>query len=112
MVPFPQTEIWDYAVQEGFIKETLYSEDSEMLPSRFQNYNPYLLLSKEIEKEEFKKLFDEFQVMSNQNKENTIKFQLRYLKYLLRPRIYAKLLKNKESLKYLRLKLPHLTTSA
>ena len=53
VVPLPGTEVWDYALKKKIVKKDFYD-----LPQKdFVDVNSDLLLSKEVSKEEFEKIF-------------------------------------------------------
>jgi radical SAM superfamily enzyme YgiQ (UPF0313 family) len=77
-IPFPGTEIWDYALKEGIIGKDYYDKKRK----EFIDLDTNLLLTKEVSAKEFEKMFNKIKSLYvNKNKSLLIRKLLK-----LRPR--------------------------
>jgi len=93
LIPMPKTEVWDYAKEQGFVNDSFDFTVNKLSNLFVHNYNPSLILSKEVSEEEFKSIFDEAQSIVQSSKLDNFQFRLRYLKYLKNPKFILKVLK-------------------
>lgn len=96
-VPFPGTEVWEYALKNKIIKKDFYEHPQK----EFVDVNSELLLSKEVSKEDFEKIFHKIKSLHiNKTRKdllNRIKnFKLRYLLLFFNP-IFRKKVSNLKS---------------
>lgn len=82
VIPFPGTDIWDYAIEEKIISKNYYDKKTK----DFVDIDLNLLLSKNISKEEFKEMFDNIKSLYLSENKNILSnklFSLR-LRHLLK----------------------------
>ena len=90
-IPFPGTEIWNYAVRNKIIGKDFYDEKRK----EFVDFDIDLLLTKEVSKEEFKKIFNKTKEMyAKRNRsvilKKIIKLRPRHIVAFLSPKFRKK----------------------
>jgi len=91
-IPFPATEIWDYAIKNKIVSPDYYDKEQK----EFLDLDTDILLSKDVSKNEFEKMFHKiksFYINSNKNNllRNISSLKLKHLSIILSPVFFKKL---------------------
>ncbi|MFH1638667.1 MAG: radical SAM protein [Candidatus Woesearchaeota archaeon] len=93
LIPMPRTKIWEYAKYEGLVNDSFDFAINNLSKLFVHQYNPNLILSKEVTEKEFHSIFFKAQDIVKSAKVRNFSFRLKYLKYLKNPRFVIKVLK-------------------
>ena len=93
LIPMPNTAIWTYAKEQGMVDDSFDFTINKLSNLFVHNYNPSLILSKEVTEPEFRELFNRAQSIVKHSKINNFSIKARHLKYLKNPRFMVKVLK-------------------
>lgn len=83
LTPFPDNEVWSYAKEIGVVSDDFGFDFSQLT----LDYKPDIILTKEMSRENFKKIFFMFQkeLAKKYYANKSTKIKLKYLKYLFNP---------------------------
>ncbi|MDO8623483.1 MAG: radical SAM protein [archaeon] len=76
-IAYPGTEIWKYAVKEGMVKEDMY----EYPTKEFVGLDTQALLTKEVSKEDFVKIYNEIQNLRTKQTRGNVLNNLKSMKF-------------------------------
>lgn len=101
LVPMPKTDVWNMAKEWNFVDDSFDFTINHLSNLFVHEFNPNLILSKDITIEEFKEIFFRAQGMVRNTKVSAFKFRMRYLMYLKNPWFIKKLWKRRKRIMYM-----------
>lgn len=101
LVPFPNTETWNYAKSKGIVNDDMTDFSYAQLVK--PEFKPNIILNENLGAETLKKWYFAFQEEVDKKTYKRINFRMRYLKYLLNPRFLSKAIERRGNVvKYLK----------
>ena len=97
----PKTDVWDIAKAEGFVDDSFDFTINRLSNLFVHEFNPNMILSKEVTADEFKEIFFRAQGIVRNAKVSTFEFKLRYFSYLKNPAFVKKLWLRRKRVLYL-----------
>lgn len=76
-IAYPGTEIWKYAIKEGIVKEDMYEHETK----EFVGLDIQALLTKEVSKEDFEKIYNEIRGLRIKQNRNTVLTNLKSMRF-------------------------------
>ncbi len=101
LVPFPGTQVWDYAKSKGIVNEDMTDFSFAQLVR--PEFKPDIVMNENMDKETLKKWYFAFLEEAEKRNYRKFKFKWRYMKYLVSPRFIRRVAsKRKDIPKYLK----------
>lgn len=96
LVPFPATDVWEYAKTKGIVSDD--TTDFSFAQLAKPEFKPDIVMTENIDKETLKKWYFAFQDESERRNYRKFKFKARYFKYVFSPRFVSRVIANKQEI--------------